>query len=132
MRADRNDGGANRAGAARTFEAAVVACDRLTRTVVVGSVKRVAEEAVEWGDPIPEHAQHLRVLVRCAGLEPSRYRKCYAREGDTGVKRGFCARGHIRVVAFSARIGLLRTYIRREEHAWMKAPMLWAPKPSRL
>ena len=45
IRADRNDGGADRAGAARTFEDAVVACDRLTRTVVGGSVKRGAASA---------------------------------------------------------------------------------------
>lgn len=96
VRADRNDGGANRAGAARTFKDAVVACDRLTRTVVVGSVKRVAEEAVEWGDPIPEHAQHLRVLVYCVSLEPSQYRECYRAWRRRGGETGLCARRQIR------------------------------------
>lgn len=96
VRADRNDGGANRAGAARTFKDAVVACDRLTRTVVVGSVKRVAEEVVEWGDPVPEHTQHLRVLVHCASLEPSQYRECYRAWRRHRGETGFCPRGQIR------------------------------------
>ena len=92
VRADRNDGGANRASAARTFEDTVVACDRLTHTVEGGSVKRVAEEAVEWGDPIPEHAQHLRVLVYCVSLEPSQYRECGSSELSVGdrVLSGGC------------------------------------------
>ena len=38
--------------------------------------------------------------------------------------KGFCAQEQNHVVAFSARIGLLRTYIRREEREWMKAPTL--------
>ena len=96
VRADRNDGDANRAGAARAFEDAVVACDRLTRTVGAGSVKRVAEEVVEWGDLVPEHAQHLRALVHCVSLEPPQYRECYRawrrRRGETE----FCAWGQIR------------------------------------
>lgn len=96
VRADRNDGGANRASAARTFEDAVVACDRLTRTVVGGSVKRVAEEVVEWGDPVPEHAQQLRVLVYCASLEPSQYRECYRARRRRGGETGLCARRQIR------------------------------------
>ena len=99
MRADRNDGGANRAGAARAFEDAVVACDRLTRTVVGGSVKRVAEEVVEWGDPVPEHAQHLRVLVHCVSLEPLQYRECYRTRRRRRGETGFCPRGQIRDLA---------------------------------
>lgn len=96
MRADRNDAGTNRAGAARTFEDAVVAYERLTRTVVGGSVKRVAEEVVEWGDPVPEHAQQLRVLVHCASLEPSQYRECYRARRRHRGKTVFCARRQIR------------------------------------
>ena len=96
VRADRNDGGADRAGAARTFEDAVVACDRLTRTVVGGSVKRVAEEVVEWGDPVPEHAQRLRVLVHCVSLEPSQYRECYRARRRRRGETEFCAWGQIR------------------------------------
>lgn len=87
MRTDRNDVGADRAGAARTFVDAVIACDRLARTVGGGSVERVVEEVIERGAPIPQHAQHLRVLVRDASLRPSRYRECYAREGGAGTKR---------------------------------------------
>lgn len=87
VRTDRNDVGADRAGAARTFVDAVIACDRLARTVVGGSVERVVEEVIERGAPIPQHAQHLRVLVRDASLRPSRYRECYAREGGAGTKR---------------------------------------------
>ena len=96
MRADRNDSGADRAGAARTFEDAVVACDRLTHTVVGGSVKRVAEEVVEWGDLVPEPAQHLRVLVHCASLEPSQYRECYRARRRRRGETEFCAWGQIR------------------------------------
>lgn len=96
MRADRNDGGADRAGAARTFEDAVVACDRLTRTVGAGSVKRVAEEVVEWGDLVPEPAQHLRVLVHCVSLEPSQYRECYRARRRRRGETEFCAWGQIR------------------------------------
>ena len=59
MRADRSNGGADRAGDARTFEDAVVkaddARDRLTHTVVGGSVEHVVEEVVERCAPIPEH-----------------------------------------------------------------------------
>ena len=59
VRADRSNGGANRAGDARTFEDAVAraddARDRLTHTVVGGSVERVVEEVVERCAPIPEH-----------------------------------------------------------------------------
>ena len=59
MHADRSNGGADRAGDARTFEDAVVRADdahyRLTHTVVGGSVERVVEEGVERCHPIPEH-----------------------------------------------------------------------------
>ena len=59
MRADRSNGGADRAGDARTFEDAVVkaddARDRLTHTVVGGSVEPVLEQVVERCHPIPEH-----------------------------------------------------------------------------
>lgn len=55
VRADRNDVGADRAGAARTFVDAVIACDRLTHTVGGGSVERVVEEVIERGAPIPQH-----------------------------------------------------------------------------
>ena len=49
---------------------AVIACDRLAHTVLGGSVERVVEEVIERGVPIPQHAQHLRVLVRDASLGP--------------------------------------------------------------
>ena len=59
VHADRSNGGADRAGDARTFEDAVVRADdaryRLTHTVVGGSVERVVEEGVERCTPIPEH-----------------------------------------------------------------------------
>ena len=59
VRADRSNGGADRAGDARTFEDAVVRADdahyRLTHTVVGDSVERVVEEGVERCHPIPEH-----------------------------------------------------------------------------
>ena len=87
VRTDRNNGGTDRTGAARAFVDAVIACDRLARTVVRGSVERVVEEVIERGAPIPQHAQHLRVLVRDASLGPSRYRECYAQEGGAGTKR---------------------------------------------
>ena len=96
VRVDRNDGGGNRAGAARAFEDAVVACDRLTRTVGAGSVKRVAEEVVEWVDLVPEPAQHLRVLVHCVSLEPSQYRECYRARRRRRGETEFCAWGQIR------------------------------------
>ena len=63
---------------------------------VGGSVKRVAEEVAEWGDPVPEHAQHLRVLVHCVSLEPSQYRECYRARRRRRGETGFCARGQIR------------------------------------
>lgn len=87
VRADCSNGGTDRTGSARTFVDAVIACDRLARTVVDGSVERIVEEVIECGAPIPQHAQHLRVLVRDASLRPSRYRECYAREGGAGTKR---------------------------------------------
>ena len=59
------------------------------------AVKRVAKEAVEWGDPIPEHAQHLRVLVYCVSLEPSQYWECYRARRQRRGETGFCARGQI-------------------------------------
>ena len=59
VHADRSNGGADRAGDARTFEDAVVRADdvryRLTHTVVGGSVERVVEEGVERCTLIPEH-----------------------------------------------------------------------------
>lgn len=71
VRTDRNDVGADRTGAARAFVDAVIACDRLAHTVLGGSVERVVEEVIERGASIPQHAQHLRVLVRDASLGPS-------------------------------------------------------------
>lgn len=88
MRTDRNSGGADRAGAAHTFLDVVVACDRLARTVVDGSVERVVEEIIKWGAPIPQHAQHLRMLTRDASLGTSRDRECSAYGGGAGVTRG--------------------------------------------
>lgn len=80
---------------------AVIACDRLARTVIDGSVERVVEEVIERGAPIPQHAQHLRVLVRDASLGPSRYRECYAREGGPGrnglLGAGTNPRGRMRI-----------------------------------
>ena len=56
--ADRGNGDADRAGAARTFEDTVIgadhARDRLARAVINSSVERVFEEVVERCNPIPE------------------------------------------------------------------------------
>ena len=99
MRADRSNGGADRAGNALTFEDAVVrvdhARDRLTHTVVGGSVERVVEEGVDRCHPIPEHVSTSACLRVAHALCPRRTGMLHPRRrhrGDTG----FCARGQIR------------------------------------
>ena len=72
VHADRSNGGADRTGDARTFEDAVVRADhapnRLTHTVVGGSVEHVVEEGVERCHPIPEHVSTSACLCVARAL----------------------------------------------------------------